>query len=515
MANAILLLRTVWGWGVKSPGLLCLSFGLLLALAQCRVLLPDAEHVSSATLTPDETAAALAALGAAPGAEAAATLPAITASGDGRFIPVLIELLYARQNGLLRHTPAQEVAALEALTGQSFGFSWPAWAEWYAQAPTAPPPGFLAWKGGWFAQLDPALGVFFDTPYPPRLQPALIQWGGVSVDGIPALDSPAHRPAADAPYMQPDEPIFGLALNGVARAYPQRILDWHEMVNDVVGGVPVSLAYCTLCGAAIAYDGRYPGRPDTILTFGSSGLLYRSNKLMYDRPTRTLWNQLTGEPVLGELAIDPTPLPLLPVVLTTWEDWVAQHPDTWVLDIETGFERDYRPGALYGAYYASAETRFPVGTRSQQLPDKALVYGLYLDLMPKAYPLEALVAAGVVNDRVGDTAVVVIAQRGVVEVASRPDSAPAAGVSLPSESGPASDFVAGGEVRAYARGERRFAPDDPAQPDRLQDTAGDLWQVTEEALVGPQGERLARIPGRLGYWFGWFAFFPQTEVYTP
>lgn len=488
---------------------------MLLALTQCRPAAPESDLASPAALAPDVTAALLAALAPGADADSAAALETIVAAGDRRFVPVLIERLYARQNGLLRSSLTPEVRALEALTGQSFGLSWPAWAEWYAQAPLEPPAGFLAWKGAWLAEIDPALGAFFTTPYPPRLQPALIQWGGVGVDGIPALDNPAHRPAADAPYMQPDEPVFGLALNGVARAYPQRILDWHEMVNDVVAGVPVSLAYCTLCGSAIAYDGCYPGRPETSLTFGSSGLLYRSNKLMYDRPTRTLWNQLTGEPVLGELAVNPTPLSLLPVVLTSWEAWVAQHPDTWVLDIETGFERDYRPGALYGAYYASAETRFPVGVRSQQLPDKALVYGLYLNLTARAYPLDTVATAGVVNDTVGEMAVVLVAQRGVVQVSSRPDAPPTDDVALPSESGPASDFIAGGEVRAYERSDHIFTPANPLQPDRLQDEAGRLWQVTEEALLGPQGERLARLPGRLAYWFGWFTFFPQTDVYLP
>jgi hypothetical protein len=96
--------------------------------------------------------------------------------------------------------------------------------------------------------------------------------------------------------------VFGVAIGGQARAYPLRIVNWHEMVNDTIAGVPVSLAYCTLCGAAILFDARAPGR-DTPFTFGSSGLLYRSNKLMYDRQTGSLWNQFTGRPVLGALTL--------------------------------------------------------------------------------------------------------------------------------------------------------------------------------------------------------------------
>ena len=109
-------------------------------------------------------------------------------------------------------------------------------------------------------------------------------------------------PASAASYLNPDDPVFGVEINGDARAYPLRIANWHEMVNDVVGGVPVSLAYCTLCGSGILFDGRVAGRAEPF-TFGSSGLLYRSNKLMYDRQTDSLWEQLAGHPVTGSLGL--------------------------------------------------------------------------------------------------------------------------------------------------------------------------------------------------------------------
>jgi hypothetical protein len=159
----------------------------------------------------------------------------------------------------------------------------------------------------------------------------------VPIDGIPPLENAPMIPAAEADYLLDEEPVFGVVVNGEARAYPLRIVDNHEMANDVIGGVPVSIAYCTLCGAAIAYDGRGPD--GQTITFGTSGFLYRSNKLMYDRPTRTLWNQLTGESVLGELADTDIRLDILPIVLTAWADWLAQHPDTLVLDRDTAFIR--------------------------------------------------------------------------------------------------------------------------------------------------------------------------------
>lgn len=106
------------------------------------------------------------------------------------------------------------------------------------------------------------------------------------------------RLATEADYLSDHEPVFGVSINGDQRAYPLRILDWHEMANDVVGGRPVARAYCTLCGSGILYDATAAGQT---YVFGSSGFLFRSNKLMYDRTTNTLWNRLTGEPVIGKL----------------------------------------------------------------------------------------------------------------------------------------------------------------------------------------------------------------------
>jgi hypothetical protein len=322
-------------------------------------------------------------------------------------------------------------------------------------------------------------------------------WGGVVVDGIPALDNPVMIPADEAHYLFPEEPIFGISIHGDARAYPLRILDWHEMANDVVGGVPVSLAYCTLCGAAIAYDGRASN--GVTYTFGSSGFLFRSNKLMYDRQTRTLWNQLTGEPVLGDLVDEDLQLDILPVVITSWEDWKTQHPDTIVVALETGFDRTYIPGAAYGDYFSAEGTMFPVWQRSHLLDDKDQVYALRVEGTPKAYPLEALLLEQVVNDTVGETNLVLVAQRDLITVDGQ--SMRAGSVT----------YDAGAEVRAYARDDEIFTSG--AQVDSLRDAEGRLWSVTEEALIGPDGQTLARLGGHQAYWFGWYAFFPNTLVY--
>lgn len=423
---------------------------------------------------------------------------AVLAADDRRFIPVLLEVLRGMQVGIVSPSSYDAVIeGLQQLSGETFGDDVFAWLEWSATSGVQPPPGFTGWKGQLLGRIDPGFGAFLRDGVPARIPVDQIVWGGVVVDGIPALDQPKAISAREATYLVPEEPVFGIALGGESRAYPLRIMDWHEMANDVVGGVPLALAYCTLCGSGIAYATGLPN--GTTYTFGSSGLLYESNKLMYDRKTRTLWNQFTGRPVLGELATTDLELEILPVVLTTWEAWSAQHPETEVLDIDTGYERTYRPGAAYADYFASADPWFAVSRRDDRLPLKARVFGLVLDGVPKAYPVDRLAQARVVNDVVGETPVVLVADRGTVTVHAL------------DREGQQRVYDAGAEVRAFLRGDRVFRAG--PEPGIVIDGTGESWRITEEALVGPEGEQAPRVNGVLAYWFGWFEFHPRTLVY--
>lgn len=423
----------------------------------------------------------------------------ILESGDARFIAAFLELMRARQIGIVGGSYEGYIEALEALSGQEFGDDWPAWVEWYGRTELVPPPGFTSWKGLLLGRIDPQFDNFLRDEYPSRIRVEEILWGGVGVDGIPPLENAPMIPGREADYLLDDEPVFGLEINGEARAYPLRIIDNHEMANDTIGGVPVSIAYCTLCGAAVAYDGRGPD--NQTYTFGTSGFLYRSNKLMYDRLTETLWNQLTGRPVLGELADSDIQLDTLPIVLATWADWLRQHPDTLVLDRDTGIypASFYEPGVLYGGYFASDGTMFPVWQRSDALPDKAFVYTLFLDGQPKAYSVDALAEAKVVNDTLGQTAVVLIAPNDPVTVSGEDRRLGSV------------TYTNGAEVRAYERSEELFLPG--PEPGSIADSQGGVWQVTEQALIGPAGRELPRLPGHLAYWFGWYAFFPDTLLF--
>jgi hypothetical protein len=224
-------------------------------------------------------------------------------------------------------------------------------------------------------------------------------------------------------------------------------------------------------------------KPEGYLTFGSSGFLYRSNKLMYDRHTDTLWHQLWGTPAFGPLVGSGIKLERLPVILTTWEAWFAEHPGTKVMAFDTGFSRDYSVGAAYAEYFDSPDTMFPVWRRSNLLPTKSWVFTQLINDQPKAYPLSVLKDELVINDTLAGQSLVVVHEDG------------------------------GHGAVAYDRGKHTFASASLDTVVELLDEDGVTWQVTDDALVSQKGETLERLPGHMAYWFGWFSFYPRTEVY--
>ncbi len=414
-------------------------------------------------------------------AERRAAAEGLIAAGDRAVLPAVVDALFF----LPRAERAEAYRVLETLAGERRERSYYAWVEHVAEHPELPPlPGYAGFKAGLLARIDKRYRQVLFDGVPARIRLAEVVWGGVPPEGIPALDRPPHAPAAAARLRDADA-VLGVAAGGAYRAYPLAVLSWHEMVNDEVGGEPVTLSFCTLCGSAVLYAGRTAAGT---LTFGTSGLLYRSNKLMVDRQTLSLWSNLTGEAVVGRLAGEGLRLAVLPVVRTTWGEWRARHPETTAMvpdrELERRFGFDYRAGA---ADRARAGVRFPVWPRSDALPEKEEIYAVRLPgRAAKAYPLTALLAAGVVNDAVDGEPVVLVAE-------------------APS-----------GAVRAFRRGGHRFAAGPEAGT--LSDEAGRRWQVTEETLVPAAGGDpaelpLQRLPGHLSFWLGWYAFFPEGEVW--
>ena len=399
-------------------------------------------------------------------------------SGDVTMAAALVEVVF-----FSKHGRADAVAVLERLLGEAHGPNFKAWIETIGRREDiTPKKGYIAFKSRLFARIDPAFSSFLQESHPRTIRAEEIIFGGVAKDGIPALKNPKTVPASEAGYLTDSEMVFGVSVNGVTRAYPQRILDWHEMANDVVGGKAISLAYCTLCGSGILYDTTLA--QGQTLTFGSSGLLYRSNKLMYDHQTNSLWSHLQGEPVMGASVGKGKKLRMLPLTFTTWAEWRGQNPGTTVLSLDTGHLRDYRPGAAYGQYFKSPNTMFPVWKKAPNvLETKDWIFSVELDGVRKAYPLATLMRTPLLHDVVGGVLIVLVSEQ----------SAEA--------------------VRAYRAGARRFRIGQHGTV--IDERSGEVFDRREEFLEGrTTRERLPRLAGHRSYWFGWYAFFPGAELYS-
>jgi hypothetical protein len=376
---------------------------------------------------------------------------------------------------------------LEKQTGQRFGDDLRAWRRWIWNRPYQPHPDLLFFKAALYGSIDRRMASFFAPGGASRIRLDEVDWGGVRVNGIPPLDHPSVVAAAQARYLKDKNLVFGVALNGEARAYPKRILAWHELALDRVGGVELAVVYCTLCGTVIPYGAEAGGRR---FTFGTSGLLYRSNKLMFDHETSSLWSAIEGRAVIGPLASSSLELRAHPVVTTTWDEWVKAHPETTVLSLDTGYGRDYSEGAAYSEYFATDALMFEVPHEDSRLKNKAEVLALLLppggaaaaaQRRPLALSVEFLKRNPIHHLTFAGQALVVVTS--------------AAGANRVYAVAPGTRFV------------RR--PSDAT----LVDAQGRSWRIAEEALVSEaDGQVAPRVAARRAFWFGWSAQFPDTEL---
>lgn len=286
--------------------------------------------------------------------------------------------------------------------------------------------------------------AFFDNGFDitdPLIPKEEIHHGGPPRDGIPSLDSPAFITVDEAEFLSDDDRVLGIVKDGIAKAYPIRILDWHEIVNDEFNSAPVVISYCPLCGTGMAFDANVGGEARS---FGVSGLLYNSDVLLYDRESESLWSQIIRKSVSGPLKGQM--LEQIPMAHTTWQDWREHNPGTLVLSDETGHSRDYSRSP-YSGYEVSNRIWFPVKNQSQRYHPKELVVGLNLEGKTKAYPFAELSKSTArISDQLGDTDLEV-------------------------------------EFDAVNR------------TGRILDKDGN------------------EIPTTIAFWFAWYAFFPDTEVY--
>lgn len=220
--------------------------------------------------------------------------------------------------------------------------------------------------------------------------------GGPAVDGIPALADPRKVSAEEAARrLAPDDMVLGVVLHGEAVAYPIRLLNWHEIINDTVGAIPVAVTYCPLCRSGIVFDRRLDG---TKAEFGVSGLLYKSDLVMYDHPTKSLWSQILGEAVAGPST--GKTLKRIAAAHTTWREWRRKHPATKAVSFDTGYERNYAEDP-YAGYESSARLYFPVGRLDPRLHPKEQVFGVRLGQDALAVPRRLVQTKGQITGRLG------------------------------------------------------------------------------------------------------------------
>ncbi|MBT98822.1 MAG: hypothetical protein CL902_09375 [Dehalococcoidia bacterium] len=324
-----------------------------------------------------------------------------------------------------------------------------------------------------------------------------ILFGGVGRDGIPPLDRPRFESIEEAASVMNDlEPIVTLEVNGESRAYPLAILTWHEVVNDVVGGVPVTVTFCPLCNSGLAFERTLDGR---VFDFGVSGNLRNSDLIMWDRQTQTWWQQLTGEAIIGELAGHQ--LPFLPASIISWADFKTANPEGLVLSRNTGYNRPYGSNPYSGYDRVDRPPFLYDGEEDARLLPKERVAALEIGEVSAAFPFKVLETERVVNYPINGTDVVVFFKPGTVSALDR---------ALIIDS---NDVGSTGVFDGHLDGQKlTFNLKDGNFVD---DQTGTVWNILSEAVEGPMvGKSLTPIVHGNHFWFAWGTFNPETLIYS-
>jgi hypothetical protein len=318
--------------------------------------------------------------------------------------------------------------------------------------------------------------------------------GGPPKDGIPAIDRPRFVSVKEADrWLGKREPIVVFEQGGRVRGYPWQILIWHEIVNDEVGGLPVSITYCPLCNTAIAFDRRVG---DRVLDFGTTGKLRHSDLVMYDRQTETWWQQATGEAIVGELT--GATLTFLSAPTVSWADFKKQYLDAEVLSRETGYSRSYGKNPYTG--YDTGRPFLFRGRPDKRLPAMARVVVVRNGDAAVAYPLATLAQERVVNHEVAGAPVVLFHRPGTASAVD--DGRIAEGRDV--GAAVAYSRVVDGETLTFRAAGDGFRDEE----------TGSRWNFFGEATAGPlAGRRLEKAVHYIPFWFAWAAFAPDTPVY--
>ena len=312
--------------------------------------------------------------------------------------------------------------------------------------------------------------------------------GGPAPDGIPSIDNPRFISVQEASkFLKDSELVLGLKINGDVRAYPLQILVWHEIVNDNVGAVPVAVTYCPLCFTNQVFNRTIDEQ--VVVEFGTSGKLYNSNLVMYDRTSKSLWSQALAEGIVGKYA--GTKLQRVPFDVAYWKEWKQLYPDSKVLSRDTGSNRPYGADP-YGDYYTNSDVLFPVSNKDSRLDLKEIVVGFENKGQFKAYKQQEIEDKKVINDQVNGKPIVLFSSYPFMVRAYDP-------------------LVKGGVEQTIVLLQFDYNTKDKSFIDKQ---TGSLWNFEGKAISGKmKGKQLTRLPFDEGFWFEWVAFHPKTEIY--
>ena len=323
--------------------------------------------------------------------------------------------------------------------------------------------------------------------------------GGPVRDDIRPLDSPNFTTLAEADdWLDELEPVIAFELDGDVRAYPLQVLVWHEIVNDKVAGVPVTVTYCPLCNSAIVFDRRVNGR---VYDFGTSGFLRNFDLIMWDRQTESWWQQFSGKAIVGELTGEE--LELLPATIMSWRDFRGANPNGMVLSRKTGFARSYGENPYPGLDQVGGHL-MPLGDGGEiRLPATERVAGVNVGDARVAFPYSILEREMVVNYTLQGEATDLV-------VFYEPETLSSF---LDEENGGYRPVGSTGVFSPYVGSEKLFF--ELSGGDIVDRQTGSRWNILGQAVGGPMvGERLSPILHGDHFWFAWIAFNPSTKVYT-
>jgi hypothetical protein len=309
--------------------------------------------------------------------------------------------------------------------------------------------------------------------------------GGPPPDGIPSIDKPKFIPVqeADAKFLEDSDLVLGLNINGDIRAYPLQILVWHEIVNDQVGGTSVGVTYCPLCFTNQVFNRTIDD--GQVLEFGTSGKLYNSNLVMYDRTSKSLWSQALAKGIVGKYA--GVELERIPFDIAYWKEWKHLYPESKILSRDTGSSRPYGADP-YGDYYTNGDVLFPVTKRDDRLGLKEIIIGFENDGHYKAYRLQEIEESKVINDHVNSRPIVLFSLHPFM--ARVFDSNVDGQTTLQFEYNAKNNTFIDKQTRSQ-------------------------WNFDGMAIEGQmRGNQLIRLPFDEGFWFEWVAFHPTTELHN-